>query len=125
MTDTDVPAIALIHFAARSAFEVDVTVGVLREAEVGTDTVFNPEAAEVVLQVAAGRGILSGHLQVAEEVVVAGHAGIDTALVFSELRAGADTDAGDERVVVALVNLSSLLNVSSTGTPFFSNPLIF
>jgi hypothetical protein len=23
------------------------------------------------------------------------------------------------------VNLSSLLNVSSTGTPFFSNPLIF
>ena len=23
------------------------------------------------------------------------------------------------------INLSSLLNVSSTGTPFFSNPLIF
>lgn len=102
MTDTDVPAIVLIHFAARGTFEIDVTVGVLREAEVGTDTILKPEAAEVVLQVAAGRGILSGHLQVAEEVIVAGHAGVDAPLVFSELRTGADTDAGDERVVVAL-----------------------
>lgn len=31
------------------------------------------------------------------------------------------------KIVIAMdsFNLSSLLNVSSTGTPFFSNPLIF
>lgn len=58
-------------------------------------------------------GTLSGpHAEVAEEAKkVAAKKGLNVQIIeFS--------DYGQ-------VNLSSLLNVSSTGTPFFSNPLIF
>lgn len=45
---TDIPTPLFHHFAAARSFEVNISVGSIRQIEVGAEPVFNPAAAEIV-----------------------------------------------------------------------------
>lgn len=59
------------------------------------------------------------------EITVIQNSGRDLIIRSGEKRIAMSSDAACPRADRDPLILSSLLNVSSTGTPFFSNPLIF
>lgn len=104
----DVPAPLLAHFTARRPFEVNVGVGVGRQAEVRADAEFTPGAADVVGHANALCTQAGNRIALSLEVMQHGGAGVDEALVLREIEASANAHAADQAVDVVLLDPHAL-----------------
>ena len=105
---TDVEEVGINYIASRGALKFAVGICLIAQTELCADAIGDPAAAKVFADVLTQRPLAGRSVCVTHEVVRIRKHGIDRSGLFRKVKAGAQSDARNEVLVVVLINLDTV-----------------